>query len=503
MFSKEKQTQQSEHSTAQSIANSLEWIITAFILAFVFRAFVLEAFRIPTGSMADTLKGDHFQVRCTQCGFYYDYNFDAQFHIRNRTRLADGNYRVAPSPRCPSCGFYDTGLSAPKSNGDRVLVLKCLYQFTEPKRWDVVVFKNPTNPNENYIKRMIGRPGETIEIIDGDIYVDGVIARKPKQVQRELWMPVFVNDYQPVKPYIGRFNGHIWSQPFENSAGSMWRFDEDRPTVFRLDSAVGSVHTIVYNNERANDFRATYAYGEPRFYDTHPYCSDLMMEFLVCPKSRDGMVGAVLSKYETTYQGVLDFGGEMSIRKVEANGQSMVLTSISIKEAAIDEPTAIKFANVEHQLVFSAGDEELVFDLGSSAEAAGNIVNGIRPRAAIFASGKADVSHIGLFKDIHYLSQPKNGADAVARAGQGNPFVLGEGEYFVLGDNSPDSLDSRWWNTEGLGNNNKKYRVGVVPRDYLVGKAFFVYWPSGYTLRPSRLPIVPNVGKMRFIYGGI
>ena len=47
------------------------------------------------------------------------------------------------------------------------------------------------------------------------------------------------------------------------------------------------------------------------------------------------------------------------------------------------------------------------------------------------------------------------------------------------------------------------YRAGIVPRDYLVGKALFVYWPSGF--RPfDQFPfgIIPNVGHMRFIYGG-
>ena len=54
---------------AMEIANTFEWLITAFILAFVFRAFVMEAFRIPTGSMADTLKGAHFRLACPQCGY--------------------------------------------------------------------------------------------------------------------------------------------------------------------------------------------------------------------------------------------------------------------------------------------------------------------------------------------------------------------------------------------------------------------------------------------------
>ena len=68
----------SEHKNEESsIATTLEWLITAFMLAFLARAFILEAFRIPTGSMADTLKGDHFRLRCEQCGYEYDCGFEA------------------------------------------------------------------------------------------------------------------------------------------------------------------------------------------------------------------------------------------------------------------------------------------------------------------------------------------------------------------------------------------------------------------------------------------
>ena len=63
---------------AKEIANTFEWLITAFILAFVFRAFVMEAFRIPTGSMADTLHGAHFRLRCPQCAFKHHRGFTPQ-----------------------------------------------------------------------------------------------------------------------------------------------------------------------------------------------------------------------------------------------------------------------------------------------------------------------------------------------------------------------------------------------------------------------------------------
>lgn len=56
---KSRQTGQGKNRI-EEVANTFEWLITAFILAFVFRAFVMEAFRIPTGSMADTLMGCAF-----------------------------------------------------------------------------------------------------------------------------------------------------------------------------------------------------------------------------------------------------------------------------------------------------------------------------------------------------------------------------------------------------------------------------------------------------------
>ena len=74
----------------------------------------------------------------------------------------------------------------------------------------------------------------------------------------------------------------------------------------------------------------------------------------------------------------------------------------------------------------------------------------------------------------------------------------------MLGDNSPNSEDGRWWNRPGEANKGlSPYRVGIVPRDYLVGKALFVYWPSGFKPFPEfPLGIIPNVGRMHFIYGG-
>ena len=224
----ESQTAGQKKTRAEEIADGFEWMITALILAFVFRAFVMEAFRIPTGSMADTLMGAHFRLCCTECGYKYNYGFIPEKYGFPSDSIPRGYLKFSAS-RCPSCGFYQpSGGAMSVSYGDRILVLKCIYEYVEPKRWDVIVFRNPLEPEINFIKRLAALPGETLEIIDGDVYINGQISRKPEKVQDELWMPVYDNDYQPARPKEPFFNGHIWRQPF-NIAGSEWKVDQSNP----------------------------------------------------------------------------------------------------------------------------------------------------------------------------------------------------------------------------------------------------------------------------------
>ncbi|MCD4831118.1 MAG: signal peptidase I [Anaerohalosphaeraceae bacterium] len=502
-MSAEKKHAKKRHSTAESVANTFEWLITAFVLAFVFRAFVLEAFRIPTGSMADTLMGDHFRIRCSQCGYEYEFNFDPEAPRKFGTATSDGKFRLLPNPRCSSCGYYEnTNTVVPKSNGDRILVFKGLYQFTDPKRWDVVVFKNPTNPTENYIKRLIARPGETLEIIDGDIYIDGQIARKPAKVQQEMWMPIYVNDYQPVRPNEVRFNGHGWKLPFSNDSNSKWTFNKAKSTVFTLDSPSGETNIMYYDVQKGNNFQASYAYGSPMHYRNLPICSDLMMEFYATSDGNDCVIGIGLQKYGTLYKAAIGRAGMMTIEKLASDGTTTELAKTQSDLTIGQTPVQVKFANVDHRLIFEVANEKLIYDLGPDKNDAGTILPQSNPDAIVFGSGKLSLSHLALYRDIHYLNIRQDNKRPVLRAGQGDPFTLGDDEFFVLGDNSPDSADSRLWPVEGLGNNGKRYRAGTVPRDYLVGKAFFVYWPSGFTAGKTKLAFIPNVEKMRFIYGG-
>ena len=76
---------------------------------------------------------------------------------------------------CPNCRHVNSLDLAGDSNhatfnGDRILVSKFTYMLSEPERWDVIVFKYPGNPKQNYIKRLVGLPNETLTLRHGDVY---------------------------------------------------------------------------------------------------------------------------------------------------------------------------------------------------------------------------------------------------------------------------------------------------------------------------------------------
>ena len=59
-------------------------------------------------------------------------------------------------------------------DGDNLIVDKISYRFREPKRYEIIVFPYQYKENTFYIKRIVGLPGETVQVIDGLIYIDGV-----------------------------------------------------------------------------------------------------------------------------------------------------------------------------------------------------------------------------------------------------------------------------------------------------------------------------------------
>lgn len=72
-------------------------------------------------------------------------------------------------------------------NGQEILINRVIYRLSSPKRGDVVVFLPNGNQNTHYyVKRVVGLPGETIHIQDGDVYVDGILLEEDESFDKMI-----------------------------------------------------------------------------------------------------------------------------------------------------------------------------------------------------------------------------------------------------------------------------------------------------------------------------
>jgi signal peptidase I len=541
-----------EISRESSVKETIESILIAFILAFVFRAFVVEAFVIPTGSMATTLMGAHMRFRCPDCGYRFEVNYSAHSEVGEdlsiptragpalveekvnnrvvRREWVDKIYNV----RCPNCAYElpqndvygaDSNVKNPLVNyGDRILVLKYLYLFQEPRRWDVVVFKSPADPayQQNYIKRLIGRPGESIVILDGDIYVgDGEdpsqyqIQTKPRYVQQALWRNIYSNDYYPLGLKSGRRDA--WRQPWTVAEGSGWK----GPTGGSVSTDVQTTHqqnrVFEFDNLSSRssirfDPSANSAAGLNDFlvYDIEQAAlpnpvGDLKLSFFYERKAGDGPLRLLMSKGEDRFVAELTPGRAKVIRQQRGGGDAV------IGEAEISKtsgPLEVEFSNHDYQVALRIGNKDVIattreqyhpevsrllsdFAAGKQQQAPAVELSSERQQCVL--------SHLNLSRDIYYINR-QPGSGVVFAGTPRNIMHLGKDEYFVLGDNSLISGDARYWRDPiVLPYEDLRVGPGRVPGRFMLGKAFFVYWPAGFRPFSGAPPLAPDFGDMRFI----
>lgn len=193
------------HDVFREVAETVVFVV---VLVLLLKTFIAEAFVIPTGSMATTLWGYQKPVTCPECAFNFPVNCSSQVDPSNASDRED-----VIGCTCPNCrlNIYFNWTSPqmphmvrqwndddthrpmiedpPWHSGDRVLVAKFLYEsgLRKPARHDVVVFKYPEKPQNNqtamnYIKRLIGKPSETIGIHAGDVYVGQILYEENKGI---------------------------------------------------------------------------------------------------------------------------------------------------------------------------------------------------------------------------------------------------------------------------------------------------------------------------------
>lgn len=560
----------------ENFKETLESVVVAFILAFVFRAFIIEAFVIPTGSMASTLNGEHWTHTCSDCGHQFDVGAN---------RSHSGSRNNTSPVRCPNCDWTgdEIELSAHTENGDRILVFKWPLDFIplartlfEPQRWDVTVFKDPADGTTNFIKRLVGLPGEVLEIVDGDIYTvpleklpDPIlqklrqlrelkirlshapdsrqagphrhqayakmarelsmaltphqrIQRKSAQAKNALRFIVFDADHPSRHAESGsRHQPAPYWAPAPNA--SAWRTGERRLQFDGLNTPRQLV--------RLDGINLTDAYGynsalRPAMARASSMVGDLSLQVVLTPQdwpvqNDRSFFELILTKRGEEFRARLEPDGLVSLLRAphNRNAPPEVLCSAQAEPLRIGEARRFAIANTDYRITVSIDDKEVLVttdqmyspDLARLKRAASQNDLNAAPLAHVAlaaANLRAQVAHVLLQRDVYYRRATLlEGRDQnvwfnhPGWATLGNPILLGPSEYFMLGDNSPQSKDSRlWWQIGRHLKNNPDYQLGTVPGNQIIGRAFFVYWPGGYrawwTLGRA---VIPNVGRMRWI----
>ena len=522
------------------IRSLTESFISLFIAVLLFRTFAAEGYMISTGSMAPCLLGFHKRVECPQCqqlfafGVAYDTDEpnDADELMRSRSRAV-----------CPNCGQTGIDLSeVPRNHGDQLLVNKQAYLYSKPRRWEIVVFRNPAKPTEAYVKRIVGLPGERLQIVDGDVFIDGQLVRKDYERQREMRILVHNHDHRPQRD--AGFRSH-W-QTIRDDAVDMrevrepagWQADgngfvlrqghERRPdhepfrwVEYRHWVRSGGVHeTAVPLDEwpfevqpsqvppigliyapQAKTLSFTGAMPESAFkkileltgdeafqtamrqlhetshvapltddYGYNPVdggtipnpVRDIMVSCRVQLRSGSGEFALQMTDGNRNYACVLD-ASRREIRLLVGDEEEPVATGAWPKSIDKGMPI-IEMSLIDQQIVVVIDGQPALPPWPVQTPEATPV-----PRRAVQIGARGldvRVDQLKLYRDVYYTT-------ARSRNGVNRPFALADDQYFVMGDNSPLSHDSRRWDE------------APVHQSLLLGKPFLVHLPS----KPGRLRI--------------
>jgi signal peptidase I len=538
---------------------TVESVVVAFVLAFLFRTFEAEAFVIPTGSMAPTLMGRHKEVKCIECGLIFTVG-----ETEGQELLTDCT--------CPNCRFESDIRANPAFKGDRILVLKALYDLPgfvpaslrDPRRWDVVVFKFPEEPQVNYIKRLVGLPGEELSIHYGNIYTrrdskaEFQIARKSAEKQRVLRMLVYDNNHQS---RTWREKG--WPGRWQSDGGESWKeFDDGKsfesPAGLRESTewATLSYHHLIKDWGRVDapprerlisDF---YSYNAGHEGERgQRWVDDLCINLRAEITSPRGKLRLELVQAGDRFVCEFDLAtGEC--RLLKRAHQATEEQELAMAQTGLMRPGrySIGFGNTDNRLTVWL-DDKLPFGDGFDYEGARlgamrkPTLDDLKPVRLAVQGTHMRLSDLVLYRDIYYTHADRHGLsgeydshfgssaeilsdpgewDVLANARVSTFDKLGPDDFMMMGDNSPRSKDGRLWSSgaglwvEKAAQENRQsedeaiaeisQRPGgqvvlaekhVVHRQLLIGRAFFVYWPHGVPFGPDWLQFdTPRLGPL-------
>lgn len=432
-------------STLSPLRRLIEATGLLFCGLLVFRAVCVEPYCVPSGSMAPALSGHHKAIACPDCGF--------RVVVGQREPAAERG-----SEFCPNCGSFELNLDPVSvSVGDQLLVNKNVFDWRTPRRWEMAVFRCPADPTRAFVKRVVGLPGETVQIRGGDVYIDHEIARKTLSELRAVRIPV----------YDSR---HI---PRSRGLQDRWETEADLHTAGVKDDGL-FLHTVSrpdtyqwlgYRHQSSGKSRAVcdeYGYNGADLGPLPEPVHDFLVECELEASAGEGWValavtdGADEMLVELPVSTVKD-GAKLS----EGRRPDHVYRSAPEFVLQPGRRYRVEVAFVDRRAMLAVDGVPLIRPSDRPAvEHRSEVAKPFR----IGARGvEVRVYRVQLWRDIHYTEAGRHGSRSAVR--------LGAREYFVLGDNSPNSDDNRFW----TGRDGEP--MPVKEREFL-GKPFAVHLPS-------------------------
>jgi len=437
--------------------------------------------RVYGSSMAPTLLGEHGAWVCSDCQFPFATGAD-----------------MPPSAEfpavCPNCGLQQPPEARPTGKpGDRLQIETLSARKRPPQRFDTVVFRTPESlqhhgAQPHSIKRVVGLPGETVELRGGDVWIDGRRVRKTLPQQRTLAMTVYDSRYPPRE---SEKTPPRWAPAQESS---VWRAGDDgsfrftegerRASALRLNDrnqqGAGTVRRGGWSAPRSPAPCDWLQYthwsrspSDPAQFERAEITDDYA--YNRGESRRLNRVDDLLltARVRATGSGHLCFGGNIDGQTYAAqlmipDGQVRFLRgdqpipdselhAATLPPETFAQEFLAEFSLVDHQVLLAIdGRLVLAYVLPDEASTAAATLHSFPPQA--LAIGAADLSlevlSLRVLRDIYYIPPRQPGAVTLGAV------TLGPDAFYVLGDNSPLSADSRTgWPGPGV---DRRYLFGVL-----------------------------------------
>jgi len=383
-------------------------------------------------SMAPTVCGAHLLASCAEC----QCEFESELIGKEGFELT-----------CPNCGFDSLKIEGCEAVNTREFELHPFAKF--PRRWEIVGFNLPDDSDKQTgVKRIVGLPGETIEIRGGNLFSNEKVLRKSWELQKEIRIRVFDSKFNAIEP----FDNSKRFRAAQSESG--WRVRDDELRFLAIAGGNDWLDYVHWRNfvrpgARDEEFPIEDAYGFNQQTTRELNATDDLMIQLDAEFDVESTLDFAFRRASAEFH--------FEIRKTEKeflfDWKGTTSRKPLVYKSHLEEELpqgVVEFSSFDRTLMLRINGVAM-FELREDETADQQADESSFPpeSKAVFRIGGSQgsflVKRTRIWRDVYYLLAP-----AGFPSSKNSKLTAGAKEYILLGDNSPKSLDSRMWKMPGI-----------------------------------------------------